>query len=47
MAIREVKPLSPKQWEFVVKTIQTKATDDQRKMMKQAIKEGSQIKTIR
>ena len=47
MALREVKPLDPKQWDFVVKTIKTKPTEEQRKMMREAIQDGSQIKTRR
>jgi hypothetical protein len=47
MAIREIKPLDTVQWAFVVKTINTEATPEQRKMMKEAIKDGSKVKTLR
>ena len=38
--------LTKKQWDLLMKILNTKPTDEQRKMMQEAIKNGKRIKTF-
>jgi len=44
MALREVHPLSDKQWNALAKTLKKEPTKQQRKMIKEAVENGSKLK---
>lgn len=44
MALREVHPLNEKQWSALAKTLKKEPTKRQRKMIKEAVENGSKLK---
>ena len=45
--MRCVHALDDEQWKFVMEQLKKKPTKKQKRMMKEAIEEGSKLKTIR
>lgn len=46
MALKQLDPLTSKQWQFVMNKLNSEPTEKQRNMAKKSLEQGKKIRTI-